>query len=109
MRLSPQRHTLAVLRILLNLTQKEMAEIAGCSRPTIQAVELGNELLRTVRLLVERQFAGGPLPVTISVGAATVAAPRKNFPPHDLIEAAERCLYGGHVGGGNAVKSIEIY
>ena len=41
MRLSPQRHTLAVLRILLNLTQKEMAELAGCSRPTIQAVELG--------------------------------------------------------------------
>lgn len=74
-----------------------------------QAVELANELLRTVRLLVERQFAGGPLPVTISIGAATVAAPRKNFPPHDLIEAAERCLYGGHVGGGNAVKSIEIY
>lgn len=81
--------------------------LPACDRR--QAVELANEVLRTVRLLVERQFAGGPLPVTISVGAATVAAPRKNFPPHDLIEAAERCLYGGHVGGGNAVKSIEIY
>lgn len=41
MRLSPQRHTLAVLRTLLNLTQKEMDELAECSRPTIQAVELG--------------------------------------------------------------------
>lgn len=41
MRLSPQRHTLAVLRILINLTQKELAELAHCSRPTIQAVELG--------------------------------------------------------------------
>jgi HD-like signal output (HDOD) protein/GGDEF domain-containing protein len=81
--------------------------LPACERR--QGVELANELLRTVRLLVERQFAGGPLPVTISVGVATVAAPRKNFPPHDLIEAAERCLYGGHVGGGNAVKSIEIY
>lgn len=41
MRPSPQRHTLAVLRTFLGLTQKEMAEIAECSRPTIQAVELG--------------------------------------------------------------------
>ena len=41
MRLSPHRHTLAVLRTFLGLTQKEMAELAECSRPTIQAVELG--------------------------------------------------------------------
>ncbi len=41
MRPSPQRHTLAVLRTFLGLTQKEMAEIAECSRPTIQAIELG--------------------------------------------------------------------
>ena len=41
MRLSPHRHTLAVLRTLLGLTQKEMAEIAERSRPTIQAIELG--------------------------------------------------------------------
>lgn len=41
MRPSPHRHTLAVLRTFLGLTQKEMAEIAECSRPTIQAVELG--------------------------------------------------------------------
>lgn len=41
MRPSPQRHTLAVLRTFLGLTQKEMAEIAERSRPTIQAIELG--------------------------------------------------------------------
>ena len=41
MRPSPQRHTLAVFRTLVGLTQKEMAELAGCSRPTIQAIELG--------------------------------------------------------------------
>ena len=41
MRPSPHRHTLAVLRTFLGLTQKEMAELAECSRPTIQAVELG--------------------------------------------------------------------
>lgn len=41
MRPSPQRHTLAVLRTLIGLTQKEMATHIGCSTPTIQAVELG--------------------------------------------------------------------
>jgi len=41
MRRSPHRHTLAVLRTFLGLTQKELAEIAECSRPTIQAIELG--------------------------------------------------------------------
>jgi transcriptional regulator with XRE-family HTH domain len=41
MRPSPFRHTLAVLRTAIGLTQKEMAAILGCSTPTIQAVELG--------------------------------------------------------------------
>jgi DNA-binding XRE family transcriptional regulator len=41
MRISPQRHTLAVLRNISGLTQKEMAAILECSTPTVQAVELG--------------------------------------------------------------------
>lgn len=41
MRVSNQSHTLAVLRILVGLTQKEMAEALECSTPTIQAIELG--------------------------------------------------------------------
>jgi transcriptional regulator with XRE-family HTH domain len=41
MRPSPQRHTLAILRVLIGFTQKEMAQILECSVPTIQAVELG--------------------------------------------------------------------
>lgn len=40
MRLSKQSHTLAVLRILVGLTQKEMAAALHCSAPTIQAIEL---------------------------------------------------------------------
>jgi len=40
MRPSPHRHTLAVLRTFLGLTQKEMADLIECSRPTIQAIEL---------------------------------------------------------------------
>lgn len=41
MRPSPQRHTLAVLRTLTGLTQKETAQILECSTPTVQAIELG--------------------------------------------------------------------
>jgi len=41
MRISAQRHTLAVLRTMIGKTQKEMAAMLECSTPTIQAVELG--------------------------------------------------------------------
>ena len=49
MRLSPQRHTLAVLRTIIGITQKEMAEILECSTATVQAIELG-KLKMSVRL-----------------------------------------------------------
>jgi len=45
MRISPHRHTLAVLRTTIGLTQKEMAQLAECARPTIQAIELGKLVL----------------------------------------------------------------
>lgn len=41
MQISPQRHNLARLRLFLGLTQRKMAEVAGCSVPTVRAVELG--------------------------------------------------------------------
>jgi transcriptional regulator with XRE-family HTH domain len=37
---SNARHTLAILRRALRLTQTELAELAGCSPPTIQSIEL---------------------------------------------------------------------
>ncbi|HLP78246.1 MAG TPA: helix-turn-helix transcriptional regulator [Candidatus Paceibacterota bacterium] len=51
MRVSSQSHTLAVLRILLGLTQKEMAAVLQCSAPTIQAIELD-------RLKLSEKLAG---------------------------------------------------
>lgn len=51
MRVSAQSHTLAVLRILVGLTQKEMAAVLHCSTPTIQAIELG-------RLNLSEKLAG---------------------------------------------------
>ena len=40
MRPSPLRHPLAVLRYIIGLGQQDLADLCGCSRPTIQAVEL---------------------------------------------------------------------
>jgi transcriptional regulator with XRE-family HTH domain len=41
MRRSPKRHPLALLRLTLGLTQKEMAGLAGCATITIQSIERG--------------------------------------------------------------------
>ena len=41
MRKPPKRHTLAKLRGIVGLGQKGMADIAGCSCPAIQRIELG--------------------------------------------------------------------
>src|SRR5687767_7837531 len=35
------KHAVAALRAALNLTQQQMASLAGVSKPTIQAIELG--------------------------------------------------------------------
>jgi len=61
MRPSPQRHTLAVLRTLIGLTQKEMAQLLDCSTPTIQAIELG-KLKLSLDLAQRVQFQTGVHP-----------------------------------------------
>src|SRR5216684_8894584 len=52
MRPSPVRHSLAVLRIKIGCTQKRLAEMAGCSRRAIQAIELGQ--LKMSKRLAQR-------------------------------------------------------
>ena len=74
-----------------------------------QAVEYGNQLVQSVRQMVASGTTSGQPAMTISVGAATVALPPKNFPPEDMVEAAQRCLYSAQSCGGNSTKSIEIY
>jgi HD-like signal output (HDOD) protein/GGDEF domain-containing protein len=80
--------------------------LPGCDRRS--AVQLGNQLIDRVRQLGLGRSASGRPAVSVSAGLATVALPTKNFPPQDLIEAANRCLYGAHASGG-VLKSIEIY
>src|SRR6266699_6709964 len=57
MRPSPRRHNLARLRLFLNLSQQQMADIAGCSVHTIQSVELGRGRLSLSEELARRLSA----------------------------------------------------
>lgn len=52
------KHVLAVLRRILGLKQKEMANLVGCSTATIQAVEYG-KLVLSEKLAVEVQQQTG--------------------------------------------------
>lgn len=45
---------------------------------------------------------------SLSIGVATLVLPPKNFPAHELIDAAQRCLGGALLSGGNVVKSLEF-
>jgi len=58
MRNSPLRHPLAILRITIGLTQKEMAELVQRSARTIQAIELGQLPLSEDLALVVAQATG---------------------------------------------------
>jgi len=81
--------------------------LLDCDRQ--MAVRLGNALIdRVARSGVGRSSPRHPAP-SLGVGAATVCLPPKNFPPKELLLAANRCLYGSHASGGGVVKSIEIY
>jgi HD-like signal output (HDOD) protein/GGDEF domain-containing protein len=81
--------------------------LPACDRR--QAVDVSNELVARVRRLSAAAPGADAAVVTISIGVASVALPPKNFPAAELIRAAERCLNGAKLSGGNAVKSIEIY
>ena len=74
-----------------------------------QAVELGNDLIRAVRNLSETAGIAQKELLKLDIGVASLAQLPKNFPPRDLLDGADRCLYASHASGGGVVKSIEIY
>jgi HD-like signal output (HDOD) protein/GGDEF domain-containing protein len=80
--------------------------LPDCDRQT--AVQLGNRLIAHTRQLGRAEKGDVEAGLGIVVGLATAALPPKNFPAEDLLEAADRCLYGSRVSGGNVLKSIEI-
>jgi hypothetical protein len=75
----------------------------------MQAVELGNDLIRAVRNLSDTAGIEHKDLLKLDIGVASITQLPKNFPPRDLLEGADRCLYASHASGGGVVKSIEIY
>jgi HD-like signal output (HDOD) protein/GGDEF domain-containing protein len=78
--------------------------LPDCDRS--QAARLGNELVLAAR--AARVVPPDNRSASISVGAATVALPPRNFPAEDLLRRAQGCLDGARSSGGNVLKSIEI-
>lgn len=74
-----------------------------------EGLELARHILRQAQessqLAVDAVFESGWL---LSAGLATLALPTRNFPPQELVMAAQRCLAGAVLSGGGAVKSIEF-
>lgn len=81
--------------------------IEDCDRQA--AVALARRLVRGIRQWSLSQNPAPTSAVSLSAGLATLALPPKNFPAEDLIDAAQRCLYGAQSSGGDVVKSIDIY
>ena len=79
--------------------------LSDCDRQT--AVRCGNQLLATVRGWNHSELHH-PRPVTISIGVVAASLLAKNFPAHELADAADRCLFAGRACGGNCLKSIEV-
>ena len=74
--------------------------------PRNEGVCLARQALKEVKPWSRHRLAGQAA-VVLSAGLATVEAPPKNYPPQELIDAAQRCLGGAQLSGGDTVKSIE--
>jgi HD-like signal output (HDOD) protein/GGDEF domain-containing protein len=78
---------------------------SDCSRS--DAVQLARQILATVKAWSRQQFSLHT-ELTLSAGLATLAFASKNYPPEELTQAAERCLSGARLSGGDTAKSIEF-
>lgn len=71
------------------------------------ATELANHLLRWWSRNVAIDGTALPLRITAAVGIATASLPTKSLRPEQMLERAERCLFGSRACGG-LVKSIDM-
>lgn len=78
--------------------------LEGYDRP--QAVAVARHAVNGFR---EWSAERGNASISVSIGVATLPMPPRNFPCNELIEAAERCLFGVQLCGGDGIKSIDIY
>jgi HD-like signal output (HDOD) protein/GGDEF domain-containing protein len=88
---------------VLQVGESRLAAIfSDCDRQ--QGVGLARDFARHFRQLTDHAAAS----VGFSVGLASVSMPPRNFPAEDLLDAAQRCLQGVQLSGGDGVKSIDI-
>lgn len=80
--------------------------LPDCDRS--EAVRLGNRVLTSCRGLAGPGGHDLRAAATVSVGAAALALPPRNFHTADLLHSADRCLSGAQSSGGNCLKSIEL-
>jgi len=74
-----------------------------------QTVRLAHELILEVGQAMPHVISEEPARFVVSVGIASVTLPPKNFPPLDLMSAAQRCLSAAQSSGTSVVKSLEIF
>ncbi len=80
--------------------------LPGCDRR--EAVAVADDILQRQRD-ESRPVGKTGRRLAVSVGAATVPQPSKNFRVDDLIDSASRCLSTAQLCGGNTLKSIGVY
>ena len=82
--------------------------LPGCDRH--QAVSHAYEAIREVDHSLQQHSVGDDaLRCVVIAGVASVTLPPKNFPPLDLVDAAQRCLAAAQSGGASVVKSLEVF
>lgn len=74
-----------------------------------RGVDLGWSVVDEVRHWSHDETRRMRISLSVSVGLASLAMPPRNFPAEELLIAAERCLSGVQLSGGDGVKSIDIY
>lgn len=72
-----------------------------------EAASLVRQLTLDVNEWLTSALGDGDGVFGVCAGLATAAMPAKNFPPAQLITAAERCLSAARMSSGNTLKSIE--
>jgi HD-like signal output (HDOD) protein len=109
---------------LIHRLRGELAEWTGQARPALlvsdsrmamllhahsrsEAVQAGRAAIAAAKRWSLDQFRLAA-ELTLSCGIATLEVVPPNFATSDLLKAAERCLAGAQLSGGNTVKSIEL-
>jgi HD-like signal output (HDOD) protein/GGDEF domain-containing protein len=78
---------------------------AGLDRQ--EAIVVGRQILDGVRRWSESGLERA-LSLSVSIGLASLPMAPRNFPAMEMVLAAERCLHGVQLSGGDGFKSIEI-